>query len=78
MKINFVWVLLLIEGALIRTENDLNAILLSTSKFWFNYRQGANSLIIYNRLRDNGVKDSNVKFNYFNLLFLNLDASLTS
>lgn len=42
------------------SDNRLSAILLSTSKFWFNYRQATNVLMIYQTLKKYGVKDEDI------------------
>lgn len=41
-------------------EPDLYAILISTSKYWFNYRQSANIMLIYHKLKEYGLQDKNV------------------
>lgn len=41
-------------------ESDLYAILISTSKYWFNYRQSTNIMLIYHKLKEYGVQDENV------------------
>jgi phosphatidylinositol glycan class K len=35
-------------------------VIVSASKYWFNYRHSANALTIYHRLRSTGVPDSNI------------------
>ena len=39
---------------------DTWAVLLNTSRFWFNYRHSANILLLYQALRARGVPDSNI------------------
>ncbi|MES1919283.1 Nitrogen permease regulator-like 2, variant 2 [Bonamia ostreae] len=36
------------------------AVILSTSKYWFNYRHSANALSIYHILKENGIPDSQI------------------
>ena len=36
------------------------ALIVCTSRFWFNYRHVANSLTLYHILKENGVQDSNI------------------
>ena len=44
------------------TEEDTNnwAVLVSTSKFWFNYRHAANTLSFYHAVKEFGVPDANI------------------
>eukprot|EP01050_Picozoa_sp_SAG11_P008784 SAG11_NODE_790_length_7155_cov_217.330641_2_plen_349_part_00 len=39
---------------------NVHAVIVSTSRYWFNYRHSANALGIYSRLREGGVPDSNI------------------
>jgi len=45
------------------SDPDLFAILISTSKFWFNYRQSTNVMLVYHKLKEYGVSDKNVLIN---------------
>ena len=36
------------------------AVIVSTSRFWFNYRHAANALTFYHIVRQNGIPDSNI------------------
>ncbi|KAL4470857.1 hypothetical protein ABPG72_016403 [Tetrahymena utriculariae] len=40
--------------------HDLKVIIMSTSKFWFNFRQATNTLLIYDILKKNGVRDEDI------------------
>ena len=42
------------------THTDNWAVLVSTSKFWFNYRHNGNILSIYHIMKSQGVPDSNI------------------
>ena len=44
------------------TEEDVNnwAVLVSTSKFWFNYRHAANTLSFYHAVKEFGIPDANI------------------
>lgn len=46
----------------IQASSNLYAILVSTSKYWFNYRQSANIIKIYHHLKQFGIDDEDVKF----------------
>jgi GPI-anchor transamidase subunit K len=37
-----------------------HAVILSSSRFWFNYRHAVNALAIYNLIRQNGIPDENI------------------
>jgi GPI-anchor transamidase subunit K len=55
-------ILLVLLSSLAEARRSKNyAILINTSKFWFNYRQTTNSLLIYNFLKENGIPDENVQ-----------------
>lgn len=41
-------------------EPDIYAILVCTSKYWFNYRQSTNIMLIYHKLKEYGIPDNNV------------------
>lgn len=45
----------------IQASSNFYAVLVSTSKYWFNYRQSANILKIYHHLKQFGVDDEDVK-----------------
>jgi len=44
----------------ISSKSNKWVIILNTSKFWFNYRQTTNSLMIYEILRENNIPDENI------------------
>ena len=46
-------------------RSNVYAILLNTSKFWFNYRQITNTLMFYKLLKQNGIPDENVSLCYY-------------
>ena len=43
-------------------DNDFWAIIVSTSRYWFNYRHTANAVSVYKTMRDLGISDSNIIF----------------
>ena len=43
-----------------RDPGNVHAVIVSTSRYWFNYRHSSNAMLIYNRLRRTGVPDSNI------------------
>ena len=51
----FSWVL---RSALAHRDN--HAVILSSSRYWFNYRHTINALSIYNLLKENGYSDDNI------------------
>lgn len=54
-------ILLVLVSPITEARRSKNyAFLINSSKFWFNYRQTTNSLLIYNFLKENGIPDENV------------------
>lgn len=47
-------------GGVSAQEPDIYAILVCTSKYWFNYRQSTNIMLIYHKLKEYGIPDNNV------------------
>jgi len=41
-------------------HEDTWAVILQSSRYWFNYRHAANTLLLYRELRERGVPDSNI------------------
>ncbi len=60
----FISIACIIQASRAELKEDVFAVLLSTSKFWFNYRQSTNILSVYNQLKKNGIPDSNVLRQY--------------
>lgn len=54
------YVLSLVVGYNNNEKPNIFALLLNTSKFWFNYRQSTNTLLFYKFLKEHGVPDENV------------------
>eukprot|EP00980_Cylindrotheca_fusiformis_P028158 scaffold22583_cov106-Cylindrotheca_fusiformis.AAC.29 len=42
------------------TPPNIHAVIVSSSRYWFNYRHAMNALAIYRILKDNGVPDSQI------------------
>ena len=40
--------------------NNIHAVIVSSSRYWFNYRHFVNALSIYQILKENGIPDSNI------------------
>ena len=40
--------------------NNIHAVIVSSSRYWFNYRHFVNALSIYRILKENGIPDSNI------------------
>ena len=40
--------------------NNIHAVLVSSSRYWFNYRHFVNTLSIYTILKENGIPDDNI------------------
>jgi GPI-anchor transamidase subunit K len=40
--------------------NNIHAVIVSSSRYWFNYRHFVNALSIYHVLKENGVPDTNI------------------
>ena len=55
-------VMLLCKEQVVSTEEHTNnwAVLVSTSKFWFNYRHAANTLSFYHAVKEFGIPDANI------------------
>jgi len=49
---------MLVQGYTPHTNNW--AVLVCTSRFWFNYRHVANTLSIYHTIKEHGIPDSNI------------------
>ena len=58
-----VFFLFLLISPLQSSDPELFAILVDTSKYWFNSRQATNILLIYHKLKEYGVSDKNVRKN---------------
>jgi len=43
-------------------DNDFWAIIVSTSRYWFNYRHSANAISVYKTMKDIGISDSHIIF----------------
>ncbi len=58
--------LLLVQTVLVSTVSsatdpeNIHAVLVSSSRYWFNYRHANNILAMYSRLRQNGVPSANI------------------
>ncbi|GAX20894.1 phosphatidylinositol glycan, class K [Fistulifera solaris] len=50
--------LLLVSSCAQHTSN--HAVIVSSSRYWFNYRHNANALTIYQFLKENGFRDENI------------------
>ena len=57
---HYIILLYLLIGVTITTKTYNKAILFCTSKFWFNYRQGAGILSLYQLMRKNGFRDEDI------------------
>jgi len=52
--------LLLIISSTISKKSNNYVLIVNSSKFWFNYRQTTNSLLLYHYLRDHGIPNENI------------------
>ena len=52
--------LLVIQSASTDYDENNYYILLSSSKFYFNYRQTGNALVLYTYLKERGIKDNHI------------------
>jgi len=46
----------------VMADVDNYAIILNSSRYWFNYRHQANALALYNELKKNGYDDEHIVF----------------
>ena len=53
-----IWLILIWEHIFVNCENW--AVIVSTSRYWFNYRHAANSLSVYAILKELGISDNNI------------------
>lgn len=66
MKISSITLVLLVallSGATGYNNNEkpnVFALILNTSKFWFNFRQTTNALLFYKFLKEHGIPEENV------------------
>jgi GPI-anchor transamidase subunit K len=44
----------------VNNNNNIHAVIVSSSRYWFNYRHAINALGLYRLLRSNGIPDSNI------------------
>ena len=56
----FHFLLLPISRATPQQHQSNHALIINSSRYWFNYRHAANALTIYQLLKDNGFKDENI------------------
>ena len=48
-----------------KSPNNVHALVVSSSRYWFNYRHAVNALAIYRVLKENGIPDENIRFDDF-------------
>jgi phosphatidylinositol glycan class K len=62
IRIHFHALLMLVGAAALATAQHTNnwAVLVGTSRFWFNYRHQANTLSMYHTVKRLGIPDSNI------------------
>lgn len=56
----FITLLFLISAACASSHTSNHAVIVSASRYWFNYRHNANALTIYKLLKENGFRDENI------------------